>query len=292
VPIFYFRQNLGIVVFALFTLMQQEPCSAQGVATRTTADHRPESSSSHADLSSFNTQLPIVRFSGTTISSSLDSLLSDMFEKPVPFKIPEEPSYYERGPAARVEFTPGAIERGEADEPEISQFGDDWANEVEVRIKAVKTEFQPLERIHVTVDVTNVSGRLFWLLSGGGNVYARTRVRVFSPKGKLIQMTRFYKTEGHTSDPFNSRGAGVTAFMAGTSHSIHLVPNLIYDMTRPGDYWVLVEIPFLPTTLPPPTGTKITYARARPFKVKIQREPLFFTQPTGNSAPRADSNRR
>lgn len=215
-----------------------------------------------------------------------DSLLSDILQgKPVKYQAPEDLELPEVGPLARVEFTPGAVERGEADEPEISRFGDDWSNEVEVRTSVEQTDFRQLQRVRVTVEVRNVSGRHFWLPSTGGNVYAANRVRVFSAKGKLVPMTRFYKNEGHMSDLFN-RGNPVSALNPGESRRFVLIPNLVYDMTRPGDYWLLIEVPFLPN-LPPVSGMKsILYARAKPIKVKVVREPFWSEPNRRNPAPR------
>jgi hypothetical protein len=199
----------------------------------------------------------------------------------------------ERGPLPvslplRPEFRPGAPERGEADEPDVASLRDDWSGGVEVRVSIVRREFRQLQRIHVVAEVKNVSGRHLWLPPCAGNPYLSTRVRVFDAKGKLVPMTQFYKNEGRGPGVIGmSSGAAGLAFNPKQSLSVDIIANLIYDMTRPGEYWVLFEMPVGPLYTPRPGQEGIFYARAAPIKVKIIPDPVAILR-NGTAVPDPD----
>lgn len=172
----------------------------------------------------------------------------------------------------RPEFQPGRAERAVADEPTIAEMGADWSHGVELRAKVDRTEYRQLQRIHVRCEATNVSGR-----AGIGlppldpwDRYLRMRVRVFDAKGKLVPLTEYYKHEGRQTR--TGVGATLSSFEnhMDSRLRIDVIPNLVYDMTRPGDYWVLVEMQLASPDRPSPKND--FYARARPIKVKVLPE--------------------
>ena len=192
---------------------------------------------------------------------------------------PEVP-HYALGKFVWPEFSPGAVERGEADEPDIANLGADWSYEMELRLTVDRTEFRQAERIRILCYATNVSGaNHIWLPPFHPlDRYLQARVRVFDSKGKLRPMTEFYKHEGRERVPLGG-GAGAMvsgcSLNPGVSFRTDLVPNLIYDMTQPGDYWILVEIP-LASSFPHHAGHegKLFFLRAQPMKVRVNAEVL------------------
>lgn len=176
------------------------------------------------------------------------------------------------------ELKPGVAARGEADEPDIANMGADWSNEVELRASVDHTEFDQLDRIRVVCEATNASGQNhIWMPPFHPlDHYLRLRVRVFDSRGKLLPMTEFYKHEGRVRvwEPGgNSSGGG--SLNPGETLRMEVEPNIIYDMTRPGDYWILVEMPLGASFVRP--GEGLFFIRAQPMKVKVKPEALDFS---------------
>lgn len=176
------------------------------------------------------------------------------------------------------EFEPGAAERGDADEPGIADMGADWSHEMELRAKVDRTEFRQAERISVLCKAINVSGaNHIWLPPFHPlDRYLQARVRVFDSKGKLRPMTEFYKHEGRQRVPlYGMAGAMVngSSINPGVTFRTDVVPNLIYDMTQPGDYWILVEIPF-GASFGQRNASELFFVRAQPIKVTVKGEVL------------------
>lgn len=185
-------------------------------------------------------------------------------------------------PPERPEFQPGGAERGDADEPTIAEMGADWSHEVELRAAVDRHEFRQLRPIIVRCEVKNVSGqRQFTLPSvAPGDRYLRMRVRVFDRKGHLVPMTEFYKHEGREAEPrIGGAENAFTGFLA-SPFRIDVIPNAVYDMTRPGEYWILVEMAL--NTAYPPNQNGWFYVRANPIKVKITPEEFRLLPGKGN----------
>jgi hypothetical protein len=190
--------------------------------------------------------------------------------------------------SGRPEFRTGTIERGEADEPDIAHLGADWSHEVELRATVDRQGYRQLQRVRVVCQIRNVSGQNnYWVPPNSlEDRYLKTRIRVFDNKGKLVPMTEFYKHEGR-QPTFHIAGGGgglerIGHFLAPSrSFRIDVVPNLVYDMTRPGEYWVLVEMQFGSKFPPDAKGDCLFYARANPIKVKVTPEILDYG-PKGN----------
>lgn len=178
-----------------------------------------------------------------------------------------------KSPGLRPEFQRESILQGGADEPDISHLEADSSHGVEVKADLERTEFRQLQRVRVIAEVKNISGQHRWLPPSGMNRYLTARVRVFDERGKLAPMTQFYEHEGRELGVVGmTSGAGGHSFNPRASFRLDLIPNLIYDMTRPGDYWILVEIP-LAYSLRGPDSEGMLYARAKPLKVRILPEP-------------------
>ncbi len=174
----------------------------------------------------------------------------------------------------RPEFRPDGAERGKADEPKIAEMGADWSHEVEIRAVVDRHEYRQLQRIHVKCEVKNVSGQSHVFVQGvpPGDRYLFLRVRVFDTKGHLVPMTEYYKHEGREV-VWSPGGGGNTmgGFLNASSFfRVELIPNLVYDMTRPGEYWILVEMPL--NTGYPFESKEWFYVRANPIKVKVRPE--------------------
>lgn len=190
-------------------------------------------------------------------------------------------------PPIRTEFKPGAAERGEADEPDIATMGVDWSRKVEIRATVDRKEFRQLQRVRVDLDVKNVSGRRFWWPAAGNNRYLSPRIRVFDIKGKLVPMTQFYKNEGREIRSQRLQDSSSGPLDSGKSFRVDLVPNLIFDMTRPGEYWVLVELLLRDSFPPDSKENTFFYARAKPIKVKVTPE-VYQLLPKGQPVLQPD----
>lgn len=159
------------------------------------------------------------------------------------------------------------------DEPGIAQMETDWSHGVMVKAESDRTEFRQLQRIRVIAEVKNISDTHRWLPPSGINRYRLTRIRVFNGKGEALPKTQFYEHEGAGLGVIGmTSGAAGSAFTSGASFRVDLIANLVYDMTRPGDYWIVVEIPMAHSLRGPRNG-EMLYARAKPLKVKVLPEP-------------------
>ncbi len=87
-------------------------------------------------------------------------------------------------------------------------------------------------------------------------------------------MTEFYKNEGRWP-AVSGGGPPLFARNPGDSGQFDIVPNLLYDMSRPGEYWVLVEVPFFSSS-PPNLKEGLFYARSEPIKVTVVPEPMVI----------------
>lgn len=185
----------------------------------------------------------------------------------------EKPGPSTEHPSMRPDSQPLVVLQGRGDEPGIARMEADASHGVEVKAEIDRAEFRQLQPIRVIAEAKNVSGRHRRLPPFWNNRYLLTRVRVFDRRGKLVPKTRFYESEGRLPDPFGTmQDAANVSFQPGASFRLDLIPNLIYDMTRPGDYWVLVETPMF-KSLDGPDSDEIVYARAKPLKVKVVAEP-------------------
>jgi hypothetical protein len=120
---------------------------------------------------------------------------------------------------------------------------------VKVAVRVVKptAEFTPLEPIRLEVMARNVSDHEFFSLAMTGSFpydhYRRFPIKVFDSKGLLVPRTRYgdfdIKWRG---TPIGSGGGGTgSMFNSGMEDRGELIANLVFDMTSPGEYTILVE---------------------------------------------------
>ena len=198
-----------------------------------------------------------------------------------------------RHPSFRPEFDPAAVARGEADEPDIAKLDANWPLGLELRATVDRTEFRQLQRIRVVTRLKNTAdSRWFSLVPCAmDDRYIGTRIRVFDSNGKLVPMTEYYKHDGRedTYLRHHPAGGGLIGGNLGPKGESRtdLIPNLIYDMTRPGDYWMLVEKECGAMIPPAPKGAELFYVRAKPIKVKVLPEVLAIL-PDGSSVTDPD----
>jgi hypothetical protein len=179
-----------------------------------------------------------------------------------------------RHPSFRPEFDPAAIARGEADELDIAKLDADWSHGIELRATVDRTEFRQHQRIRVVTRLKNTWDRRWFSLvpCSMEDHYLGVRVRVFDTNGKLVPMTEYYKHEG--SEHMFRVGEGLIGGNMGPDRDTRtdVIPNLVYDMTRPGEYWILVERECGAMIPPAPKGKDLFYVRAKPIKVKVKSD--------------------
>lgn len=192
-------------------------------------------------------------------------------------------------PAFRPEFDPAKVARGEADEPDIARMEAAWSHGLELRATVDRTEFRQLQRIRVVTRLRSTADSRWGTLvpCSMEDRYIGTRIRVFNSSGKLVPMTEYYKHEGRRH-AFHVGGGMIGGnFGPNQDSRKDLIANLVYDMTRPGDYWILVEEECGVMVPPPAKGEELFYLRARPIKVKILPEVLHML-PNGSSVTDPD----
>jgi hypothetical protein len=119
-------------------------------------------------------------------------------------------------------------------------------SEFEVTATIAKTDYAVLEPIRIAVAARNVSGHPVEVPPIGYQpqaAYRAFRVLVFDVDGKLAAKTRF-----HTYD-MRVKGFEVGGHLIGylleDGHQSFgtVVANLMYDLTSPGEYTILIEFP-------------------------------------------------
>ncbi len=171
----------------------------------------------------------------------------------------------------RPDFQPDAIGRGEADEKEIAGMGADGSHGVSLMARVYRTEHRHTHH-HRREQHGETSGdNEFWFPPANpGDRYLMARVRVFDAEGRLVPMTEFYKNEVQDPRAAIQEGPAATGWHIVSPAFLDLIPNLVYDMTRPGEYWILVEMQANSTRIRGIQGA--FYARAKPIKVKVLPE--------------------
>jgi hypothetical protein len=112
------------------------------------------------------------------------------------------------------------------------------ARSVVIDISASGNSFKPLEPIVLSVRAENRSGQRLLVVGGGRTFYSVAILQVFDRRGKSIPKTRFpiWNLEGPDSSgqPFH--------LTPGSRLTGKLVANLIYDMSEPGEYQIVVGL--------------------------------------------------
>jgi len=120
-------------------------------------------------------------------------------------------------------------------------------DDVKVTATVSEAAFRPLEPIRLDVEAENVSTRSLVLHNHGylpKAPYRRFRILVFDDQGKRLPRTRYYTIDvPQRVVPLNLSRFGSWSFDPGEFIKGKLVANLVYDMTSPGDYAIIVEFP-------------------------------------------------
>ena len=150
---------------------------------------------------------------------------------------------------------------------------EDLRRRIEIVATASKAEFAQLEPVTIAVEYTNVSDETV-LIRGTSDKYRSFDIRA-ERDGQAVPWTCLGDWNHTTPD----KGIGKATYplipawrpdRAGAVYprKIHLDANLLRDMTRPGEYTLIVEL----EVFNPGLTTK-SVARSRPVKVKIVDRP-------------------
>jgi len=108
-------------------------------------------------------------------------------------------------------------------------------------------QFKPLERIPLFVQAKNVSDRTIYGSSTGDlpiSFYRTFRLRVFDSNGELVPKTRYHTIDVKYRGFPVGGGLGIIGqYQPGQVTMGEVFPNLVYDMTSPGRYTILIEFP-------------------------------------------------
>lgn len=147
---------------------------------------------------------------------------------------------------------------------------------VEVSASAAKDRFDLLEPIRLEVRAENVSVHHEGLPVTGAlpEAYYQTFwLRVFDAEGRLLPKTRYYEDVPYRRMPIGmSNGSAGLVFSPGQEVSGKVVANLAYDMTRPGNYTILVEYRVGRTEMIDGQEVPI-FAQSEPIEVEVVAEP-------------------
>ncbi len=138
-----------------------------------------------------------------------------------------------------------------------------------VRASVQKDALSQLDPIIVSVEVKNISDNHRWLPSFN-NVYLDYKLQVLDKDGKLLPKTLFRRFEASTVGYVGaSAGSAGRAFAPGDTVRAELIPNLVYDMTRPGTYTIVVYVPTAPLSGPGISGP--VFARSDTLRVVVRK---------------------
>ena len=165
-------------------------------------------------------------------------------------------------------------------------------SDVTVSIVTSKDQFQPLEPITLIVTARNTTEGHGWIPPAGyfpEGLYRVFHVLVYDRKGNLLPRTRYGDLDVRYRglEIGSSMGGMGCDFAPGSQIRGELVANLVYDMTSPGLYTVLVEVPTASYTEVDGFKRRI-YAQSKPIKVLVVADPpripdLSDSKPEGKS---------
>lgn len=145
---------------------------------------------------------------------------------------------------------------------------------VDVRLAKPEATFAILEPIRLHVVAHNVSDHTPMAIFNTAGRFSeecnrRFPTKVFDGKGLLARRTRY----GEFDVKFRGLpiGGGINGSTLNPGHEDtgDLVANLIFDMTSPGDYTILVEYPCYPTNAYDDNTERPVIAQSEPIKVKV-----------------------
>lgn len=140
-----------------------------------------------------------------------------------------------------------------------------------------KKEFETLEPITLTVRAKCVGGSVRLPAAGypPAAEYRTFHIRVFDASGQLLPKTRYHTFDvRYRGFPVGlSNGSAGIDFNPGKEYVGAPVANLVYDMTSPGKYTILVEFPMYRDRMVDGQAVPLV-AQAEPIQVEVLAEPL------------------
>ncbi len=114
----------------------------------------------------------------------------------------------------------------------------DLARSVSVDVSAEGESFRAMEPIVISLRAENRSEHVL-LARGRRSIYRATILQVYDERGELMPRTRFAAIAGEGADV----QSGPIALPPGGRIIGKLVANLVYDMSKPGEYRIVVGVP-------------------------------------------------
>jgi uncharacterized protein (TIGR03067 family) len=139
------------------------------------------------------------------------------------------------------------------------------ARTVSVEVSAPDESFRVLEPIVLSVRAENRSGHVL-LARGRRSIYRATILQVYDERGKLMPRTRFASIAGEEADA----PVEPIALPPGGSITGKLVANLVRDMSKPGEYRIVVAVPLREQGAP----TSQYVAHSKVLRVRVGKAPM------------------
>jgi hypothetical protein len=174
---------------------------------------------------------------------------------------------------------PGATASSEDDQrprPTVHNF--------QMTLRASQPEFAQLSPVEITVDGLNRDDSVYQF-SAKPDPFDRFEIRVYQNK-EPVSMTRFGQIREHWEN-FRVAGSAYLEIRPGERFEYSFYPNLVYDMTRPGEYTISVSLPCVNRKTGHPD-----VRLAEPIKVKVTELPLGHSGPRTPAGPRINPGPR
>ncbi len=160
--------------------------------------------------------------------------------------------------------------------------------DVTVDVSVSKVEFVPLEPIALDVRARNLTDHvIFGPVAGFSPLgdYRTFRIKVFDRDGRLLPKTRYQEIDVTTRGfPLGASLGGALHLLPGHDVRRQLCANLVYDMTSPGEYTILVEFPTNSTVTIDGKAVPVV-ARSKSLDVLVVAEPPRLPTVDKSDAP-------
>jgi uncharacterized protein (TIGR03067 family) len=134
------------------------------------------------------------------------------------------------------------------------------ARSVAVEISAQGESFHPLERIVLSLRAENRSGQVL-LARGRRSIYRAVIIQVYDQRGELMPRTRYATVVGEGAHAVGEP----TPLSPGGKITGNLVANLVCDMSKPGEYRIVVGVP----VREPGDPTRQHIAHSKALRIRI-----------------------
>lgn len=161
---------------------------------------------------------------------------------------------------------------------------------VKVVATVEKGEYRPMEPIRVSVQARNVSNRQLLMPGRSGATpeayYRIFRVRVLDDRNSPVPTTRFHDLNVRFKNlPIGgSNGSAGVNLAPEESRKGEVIANLVYDMTAPGVYSILIEFETIDPAAPAGAPNS-RVARSAPIRVQVLEEPPGLPFITSEEGP-------